>query len=463
MSNVHGTCRRCVWLVALLALGAMVPGARAQQEVAVKAGKILTIVGDPIENGVVLVREGKISAIGTDLTVPLDARVIDASDKVVMPGFIDAHSARGVDRSNETNPNVPFVSVVDAIDPSHDYFEECRRNGLTTVAIVPGHATMIGGQAAVVKTGGDFVDDMILKRTAGVKISLRPASGRSRMSHLAALRKELAATQDYIAELEAKEKKEGEEQAEENESEENEGDSEQDGQQDEEAEQEAAESPPNQPDVKREAMVRLLKGELPAFLYCERAMDVPRAVEIVSEYKLKAILVLDRECYKAADVVKESGLPVILEPDLVYWEYNERTDEEHQRILPKIYRDAGVKVTFQTTGITGGSLFSPASMPALLGTNFLWYQAATAVKYGTPRAEALEAITLRPAKFLGIDEFVGSLEVGKDADLVVLSGDPLKLGTWVETVLVGGEVVYERDEDEKLEQLLEPEKESGSE
>jgi imidazolonepropionase-like amidohydrolase len=447
--------------VGMAALSGVLRPTHAQEEVAIKAGKIVPIVGDPIVDGVIVVREGKISAIGKDLAIPLDARVIDASGKVVMPGFIEAHSSRGVDRTNETNPNVPFVSVVDSIDPSHEYFEDCRRNGVTAVAIVPGHATMIGGQAAVVKTAGDYVDAMILKRTAGVKLSLRPASGKSRMSHLAALRKELAATQDYIAELNEK-KQEGEEKSKAKEKEDKDGKSEEGEQQDEgkRPDEDAASSQKDEPDVKREAMVRLLKGELPAFIYCERAMDVSRAVELVREYKLKAILVLDRECYKAVDVVKKSGLPVILEPELVYWEYEQRTDEEHERILPKIYREAGVEVTFQTTGITGGSLFSAARLPSLLGTNFLWYQAATAVKYGTPRAEALEAITLRPAQVLGIDQFVGSLQIGKDADVVILSGDPLKVGTWVETVLVNGKVVYERDKDEKLKQLLAPKKES---
>src|SRR5262245_40526039 len=136
----------------------------AQERIAVKGGRVLTVAGPPIDNGVVLIRNGKIEAVGTSVTIPSDARVIDATGKVVVPGFIEVHSNRGTDQANETNPNVPFLSVVDAIDPSQDYFEECRRQGITAVAVVPGNSTMFGGQAAVVRTAGGFVDEMIVKR-----------------------------------------------------------------------------------------------------------------------------------------------------------------------------------------------------------------------------------------------------------------------------------------------------------
>ncbi len=186
------------WLAvaALLAAGA---GASAQEQLAIKGGRIVPVGKPPIEGGVVLIRDGKIQAVGgKDLPIPADYKVIDAAGKVVMPGFIDAHSSRGMDQANERNNNVPFLSVVDAIDPGQEYFEDCLRNGVTTVAIVPAEATMIGGQAAVIKTAGTYVDQMIVKRHAGIKISLRPAEGRSRMSHLAALRKELDGARDAL-------------------------------------------------------------------------------------------------------------------------------------------------------------------------------------------------------------------------------------------------------------------------
>src|SRR5947207_6885331 len=172
-----------------LALAAVFPLA-AQERLAVKGGKVIPVAGPPVENAVILVRNGKIEAVGTNLPIPSEAKVIDAAGKVVVPGFIEAHSTRGMDQVNETNPNVPFLSVIDAIDPSQDYFEECRRNGVTAAAVVPGNNTMFGGQAAVLKTAGEFVDQMIVKRAIGIKISLKPVGDRNRMGHFATLRKE---------------------------------------------------------------------------------------------------------------------------------------------------------------------------------------------------------------------------------------------------------------------------------
>src|SRR5215831_4974186 len=182
-------------LAGLLAAAAAAP---AQEQLAIKGGRIIPVGQPPIDGGVILIRDGRIQAVGKDVAIPSDYKVIDATGKVVLPGFIEAHSSRGMDQANERNNNVPFLSVVDAIDPGQEYFEDCRRNGVTTVAIVPGDDTMIGGQAAVIKTAGSYVDQMIVKRQAGIKISLRPAVGRSRMSHLASLRREFDAARDLI-------------------------------------------------------------------------------------------------------------------------------------------------------------------------------------------------------------------------------------------------------------------------
>jgi hypothetical protein len=342
------------------------------------------------------------------------------------------------------------------------FFVDCRRNGVTTVAVVPGDDTMIGGQAAVIKSAGTYVEQMLLKRHAGIKISLRPAATRSRMSHLAALRKELDAARDALQDEKTRPSPSDRktETPKVGASEEGAADPEQP-------------EPPQQPGTpggtpdaqqdataRREAMVRLLKGELPAFIYCDAAMDVPQALKLVREYHLKAVLVLGHHCYKAAKQVAASKLPVVLDPTLVFWETDPRTGEDRKIVVPRIYREAGVPVTFQVTGMGSSRFFSAADLPATLGTNYLWYQAATAVKYGTPVAEALEAITLRPAKLLGVEALCGSITPGKDADLVILTGDPLKLSTWVQTTLVRGKVVYERDKDQKLQRLLHGSKET---
>jgi len=396
----------------VLVVLSMGPQAWAQQqgEIAVKAGKIIPVVGDPIENGVILVQGGKITQIGQNLRIPMNARVIDASDKVVIPGLVVAHNTRGMDQENERNPEVAYTSVLDSVDTGNALFDDSRRNGITSMAIVPGNNTRIGGQAAILKLRGTYVSDMILKRSAGIKISLSPVAGESRMSHRNRLREALKEVQDYMKELAGKT------------------------------------GAAALPDVQREAMCRLLKAEIPAIVYVPEPMDVAFALELLKEYKLNGILVLGRNCYKAVDQIAKSGLPVVLDSEMVFWERNERTEEEKQVVVCQKFYDAGVKMTFQAgSGSPTGNL---------IGTNFMWFQAATAMKYGATAEEALRAITLTPAEMLGVDKFIGSLEVGKDADMVILSGDPLELNTWVETVIADGEVIYDITEDKPLQLLL---------
>jgi imidazolonepropionase-like amidohydrolase len=432
----------------------------AQERLAIKGGKVLPVAGPPIENGVVLIRNGKIEAVGKDVAIPSDAKVIDATGKVVVPGFIEAHSNRGTDRANETNPNVPFLSVVDAIDPSADYFEECRRNGVTAAAIVPGNATMFGGQAAVVKTAGGYVEDMIVKRAAGIKISMRPMQDRNRMGHIAQIRKSL----DDAKEMVAEETKPASKPAAETKTNESADSAATDTQppprrgnrQQQNRTPRAGEAPDAA--LIAEALAKMLRGEMLAFIYCDLAMDVPQAIKLVNDYKLKGVLVLGQDCYKAINQIAASKLPVVLDPNLVFMETDPRTGDEKQIVLPKLYRDAGVPVTFQVTGFAAGNLFRAPSLPPTMGTNYLWYQAATAMKHGMPAEEALSSITLRPAQTIGVGSQLGSIEPGKDADLVILTGDPMKLDTWVQTTIIGGKVVYERDQDRKLKALLKPEK-----
>lgn len=416
----------------------------AQETLAITGAKVVTLAGDPIEKGVVLIRDGKIEAVGTDIQIPLEAKVIDASGQVVMPGFIDSHTSEGMGQANERNDNVPFLSVVDGIDPVVDYFEECRRNGITTTAILPGNATMIGGQGVVLKTAGLYVNDMIVKRDTGVKISLRPTSG-SRMGHIARLRKELDKAKQAIekkkngASTEAKPAEPISAQPEAPKpTEEQSGDG---------APQEGAAPATSDPNQGLEVLVMLLEGKLPAFIYCDTAMDVSTALALIDEYSFKAVFVLGKDTYKAAPLLAGRSEPVILDPTLVFWETDPRTREDKKVVLTKVFSDAKVPFVFQIENSSAG---------ATSANSYLWYQAATAVKYGMPEGDALKCMSQVPAKLLGIDEFVGTIEAGKDADLVVLSGDPLRLSTWVNKTLIRGKVVYDRSTDSKIERLLAP-------
>jgi hypothetical protein len=321
---------------------------------------------------------------------------------------------------------------------------------------------MFGGQAAIVRTYGSIVDDMIVKRGVGMKLSLKPASDRNRMGHVATIRKELddarAALADQKKVADAKPADKPADKPEKDTPPDSAANDDPDTQQRRQRPMGGGGNFGAAPDAAlvREALMKLLKGEMFAFVYCELAMDVPQALKLIKEYGLKAVLVLGPDCHKAVKLIAAAKLPVVLDPTLVYWETDPRTGEEKQVALPKVYRDAGVAVTFQVTGGGAGNLFRAANLPPTIGTNYLWFQAATAVKYGTPPNEALAAITLRAAETLGVGKAKGSLEAGKDADLAILTGDPLKLDTWVETTLIGGKVVYERENDRKLKALLKP-------
>ena len=475
--------------IAVVAL-ATTSSLQAQKPLALKGAKIITMAGDTIENGTIVFRDGKIAEVGADVKVPVEARVIDASDKVIMPGFVEAHTSSGMSQANETNPIVPYVSVIDSIDPMSAYFRSARRNGVTTVRVVPGNSTLIGGQAAVIKTGGEFIDDMVLKSDAGVKISLRPVGG-SRMGHLAKLRKALdEAKRKLDKKNKAKEEKEGKDDDKKKDGKGKKKDAKKKGMKkdadkkkdkDEKKKDKDKDEDKDDKDEKKDkdkdkkkgkddkksgkkkdakkkddkkpepveseldkAMFAILSGDLPVMIYCDKAMDVGQAMRLIKEYNFDASLVLGRECYKAAKQVADAKLPVVIDPQLVFFEEDPRTKEETKVVLPKVFRDHEVKFAFQV-GRGGGTT---------LGTSYFWYQAATAVKYGMPVEEALESLTTLPAKFLGVDEFVGSLEKGKDADVIVLSGEPLSVDTWVDMTIVNGEVVYEKEKDEQLKLLL---------
>ena len=436
------------WKIAVLLLLAGSTSAVAQDRLAIRGATIIPVVGDRIEGGTILISDGRIEAVGKDISIPVEAKVIDATGRFIMPGMINVHSAAGMSQANEQNSNVPFLSVVDSIDPIAGFFEESRRNGVTTAAVVPGNSTMIGGQAAIVKTAGSYVNDMLVKRDAGLKISLAPTSGSSRMSHFARLRRELLKAQKPEEEKDASGEKPAEEAKPEGESGDTpkpEGDA--------AATPAATPSPSAQAETEkatREALVSLLKGEMPAIIYCETSMDVPQALALVDEFKLKPILVLGRDCYKAANLVADRKLPVVLDSSMVYWQTDPITRKEEKIVLPKIFSDAGASYVFQA-----------ADNGTSLGTHYYWYQAATAVRYGMSAEDALKALTLDSAKLLGIHDSVGSIEMGKDADLVILTGEPLSVSTWVETTLVGGKVVYQKSEDDELRLLFNPEEDTN--
>lgn len=415
--------KRTALLLAALLASAPAGAAGGDELLAIRARRILPISSPPVEEGVVLVRGGKIEAVGT-MAVPSLARVIDVGDGWVCPGFVEAHSQAGLDRPNETVPVVPFVSTLDSLEPSAAAIEDNLREGVTTLMVIPGNDTQIGGQGILVKPRGRTVEEMLVRRAAGLKISLDPTRGTTRAAQIAALRKAMQEALDGRKDAERKRA-------------------------------EAAASPggaAEADDPRRQALLDLLEGRLTAFVYAPLALDVRNAFALVDERKIAARFVLGPDAWRAADLLKarqEAAGPdavlYALDPALEIVDRDEDRDEETVREVAGILHRAGVR-------------FALTSDEGPWPSRYPWYQAAVAVRQGVPREEALKAITLNAARYLGIADRVGSLEKGKDANLLLLTGDPLSSSTWVDQVILEGEVAYERSKDRRLKRLVEGER-----
>jgi imidazolonepropionase-like amidohydrolase len=387
-------------------------GVQAQQGtvVAIRAGRVIPISGPEISNGIVLVRDGKIAAVGANVAIPDGATVINTL--VVMPGVVEAHGARGMDAANENVPVTPFVTTADGFDPVNVAIEDALRDGITTIHVLPGNATVVGGTGVIVRPTGVTVESMMLRRPSGMKLSLLPSGGRNRMTQIEELRRafeDYSAYMEQLAERRTDQKKKGE--------------------------------PEEEIDPRQSAMRELAEGRMKAFLYCPTDADVIRALNLIDTFKLRAVLILGAECWKTAPLIAKRGLSVILDPQMIVWETEPDTGKEIRHLIPTYFQKAGVKFALQ-------------AQPSAFGARSYWYQAATAVSFGIPRATALRAITLTPAEIIGVADRVGSIEIGKDANLVLMSGDPLEAKSWIDTVMIEGRTVYDRKTDSRLKKLL---------
>ncbi|RKD32348.1 amidohydrolase [Thermohalobacter berrensis] len=381
----------------------------------IKNGKIFTMAGEVIEKGSILVEDGKIKEVGTDVVAPLDAEVIDAEGKVVMPGFIDAHCHLGLfedgigfegDDVNEmVDPVTPHLRAIDGINPMDRTFKEAYEGGITCAATGPGSANVVGGQFAVIKTYGKRIDDMIVKESAAMKIAFgenpkrvynaKKKSPMTRMATAAILRETLFKAKKYV-----------------------------------EKQEKAKEDPKKEPefDMKMEAMAKVIRKEIPLKAHAHRADDILTAIRIAKEFDVDITLEHCTEGHLIADYISEERKAAIVGPSLSH-----RTKFELKNLTfetPGILQKAGVKVAIMTD--------SP-----VIPLQYLPLCAGLAVKSGMDEMEALKAITINPAEILGIDDRVGSIEVGKDADIVIFDGNPIKdINCKTVATIIDGKVVY---------------------
>ncbi len=375
---------------------------------------ILPIVGDEIENGSLLLDQGKIAAIGTQLPVPPGAEVIDAQGRLVTPGCIDAHCHVGLDNEamnwegadfNEmVDPITPQMRAIDSINPLDEGLADAVQGGVTTVCTGPGSANVVGGTFAVIKLYGKRVDKMILKDPAAMKCAFgenpKGCYGKNgskapmtRMGTAALLRELLFKARRY-----RDDKLSGKEPA---------------------------------FDMKLEAMLPVMAGEIPLKCHCHRADDILTAVRIAKEFGLRATLDHCTDGELIADELAEEDFPVFIGPSLGHKSKIELKNKSFT--TPGVLNRAGLTVSI----ITDAPVIPLRYLPMCAGL---------AVNSGLDKAEAWKAITINPAVSLGVADRVGSLEPGKDADLVIWTADPLsEIGGEAWCTIIDGRVVYRRN------------------
>ena len=411
--------------IAIAATTIAIP-ALSQDLVAIKAKTIHTISGPSIEDGVILLQNGRIQQIAkaSEVEIPWSAKVIDASDKVVMPTYVLAHTNGCMRGDNESMQNVPWLSVKDAIDPASSFFEGMLRNGVGTLHVLPGNNTLLAGSGMVVRPFGRTVEDMTVADNTGMKMSLL-AGGGSRLQKIREMRRAIADIREYLATYEREKAEFQKEQA-------------------------AGAIPADKKwdkeiDRKRKSSVELIEKKLKGWLYVPSFAELDEALRMTQELELN--LVLGANLDEALPLLSKLKQPVVLDATIEYYETDPETQKEQLYCSAKMLADAGVP--FALSLASGG----PASYP--------WWQLGTCVRNGLSKQQALEALTTVPAKMLGLQDQIGSLQVGMLGNVQILSGDPMQATSWVDTVVLEGQVVYERSKDPRLQYLFEAAKQAA--
>lgn len=372
-------------------------------------GNIITMENKNYNKGKILIENGIIKDVGSELEIPDQAEIIDAKGKVILPGLIDGHTHLGIgeedigwagqDYNEKTDPLTTNISALDAINPLESGFEDAYLNGITTVMVAPGSSNVIGGKSVVLKTYGNVVDKMIIKKSAGLKAALgeNPKSAygdnnkepKTRMAIAGLLRRALNDAKNYIRKKEEK----------------------------------INNNEFMEIDLNMEPLIEVLEKEAPLRIHAHRADDIITALRIAEEYNINIIIEHCTEGHLVAKEIAEADVPVMVGPS-----FGGRSKVELKNKSFKtagILAEAGVKVAI-------------VSDHSVTPTQFLPLYAALSIKAGMDREEALKAITINPAKIMGIDDKVGSIKKGKDADLVVFDGDPLRVMTTINSVFING-------------------------
>ena len=358
----------------------------------------------------ILISDGKISRMGKNLRVPRDTPEIDATGLQVWPGLVEAHchiglsafGTRDLGDYNEYNDTVsPHLDAIDGIDPQNPYFQLAARAGVTCVATGPGSANVLGGTFVAIKTVGLRVDNMVVRRRIGMKcafgenpkFSYREKSVTTRMTTAAKLRECLAKAQDYLARKNA-------------------------------AGKDISKKPAY--DMKLEALIPVLQGEIPLKAHAHRADDIFTAIRIAKEFNVRLTIEHCTDGHLIADELAKEGYPLAVGPS---WMSASKPEVRNRTFAtPGILAKAGCQVSIITDS-------------QVVPQEHLATMAALAIKAGMEPFAALQSITINPARHVGIEDRVGSIEAGKDADIIISKGSIFELDNKIVTALINGQPV----------------------
>jgi len=391
--------------------------------------KIMPVVGDNLEKGTLLIEDNKIVALGTDLSTE-GYEVIDCSGKTITPGLIDAHSHVGVfeegtsashvhDGNETTEAVVAHLRTMDSLFPQDMGFEDARQGGVTTMGVTHGSANPIGAQNVVVKSAGTTVQDIVIREPAGVKFAMGENPKRvgqenkraphTRMAVAYTIRKAFYEALDYRLEWEEYEFN---------------------NQKNEESDEDKFIKPPKR-DLGKEVLLKLIDREIPVRSHAHRADDIETAIRLSEEFGYKLIIEHATESYKIKDMIVAKEIPVVIGPIFGRGSRVKNELRDQKMTTPGVMVKAGAMVCLTTDA-------------PVIPIDSLRDSLIQCIREGLPADRALEIVTINPAKVLGVDDRVGSLEPEKDADFLIFDGDPLESRSAVVQTYINGNCVFDK-------------------
>lgn len=367
-----------------------------------------------IPHGYIVCKDGKIAEIGAGEYCGSDSECYDASGNLVTPGFIDSHCHIGIwesgldfegdDTNEQTDPSTPQLRAIDAVNVRDRAFSEALEYGITAVSVGPGSANPVAGQVCVLHTCGSYVDTMAIKAPSAMKFALgenpkncynsKEETPVTRMAIAAVIREELMKARRYGEDLRKS--------------------------------QEDEDTDPPELDVKCEALLPVLNREIKAHFHAHRSDDICTAIRIAKEFDLDAVIIHGTEGYLIPEALKDADIPVSVGPII-----SARTKPELQHMEREnaaLLHQAGIAVAFNSDAL-------------VFPIDLLAASAAITVKAGMPWQAALEALTIRAAEAAGVGDRIGSIAVGKDADLLIFDEDPIGLLVKPKAVFIEGKQV----------------------